>query len=90
MGRTNPTFRDLLRGIEERWCDYRRALRHRDISRFDTLFEYAHRHADAAGYLNHDEPLFPVLLAIDLEQERRLDTLEQRLEQLEVDDDSEG
>jgi hypothetical protein len=85
MGRTNPTFRDVLRGIENRWSDYRRALRRRDASRFDTLIEYARRHADAAGYLNHDEPLFPILVAIDLEQERRLDDLEDRVESLESD-----
>lgn len=81
MGRTNPTFRDLLRGLETRWQDFRRALRRRDQPRFDRLFEYARRHADASGYLNHDEPLFPVLLAIALEQERRLDDLEARIEQ---------
>lgn len=81
MGRTNPTFRDLLQGLETRWQDFRRALRRRDQPRFDRLFEYARRHADAGGYLNHDEPLFPVLLAIALEQERRLDELEARIEQ---------
>lgn len=83
MGRTNPTFRDLLRGIEDRWADYKRALRRRDTVAFDRLFEYARKHADAAGYLNHDEPVFPVLVSIDLEQEQRLDELEQRLERVE-------
>jgi len=30
MGRTNPTYRDALRAIEERWAEFRRALRRRD------------------------------------------------------------
>jgi hypothetical protein len=30
MGRTNPTYRDALWAIEERWADFRRALRRRD------------------------------------------------------------
>lgn len=53
MGRTNPTYRDVLTGIEERWRDFRRALRRRDQVRFDDLFTYARTHADASGLLNH-------------------------------------
>ena len=85
MGRTNRTFRDLLQGIERRWGDYRRALRRRDQSRFDRLFTYARRHADAASHLNHGTPLFPVVVGIALEQERRLDDLDDRLQAVESD-----
>lgn len=76
MGRTNPTYRDLLRGIEDRWQPYRRALRRRDQPHFDRLFEHARTHADAAGYLNHENPLVPMLVSIVLEQEKRLSRLE--------------
>jgi hypothetical protein len=92
MGRTNPTYRDALRVIEERWSDFRRALRRRDQPRFDRLFEYAREHADASGLLNHETPLLPALLSIDIEQERRLDEHDQRLEALEgrLDDRTDG
>ena len=82
MGRTNPTYRDALRAIEDRWQDFRRALRRRDQPRFDQLFAYVREHADASGLLNHQNPLLPALLSIDLEQERRLDKHEERLEEL--------
>jgi len=65
MGRTNPTYRDALRAIEERWAEFRRALRRRDQPRFDRVFEYAREHADASGLLNHQNPLLPALLSID-------------------------
>jgi hypothetical protein len=84
MGRTNPTYRDALRAIEERWADFRRALRRRDQPHFDQLFEYAREHADASGLLNHQNPLVPTLFSIDLEQEARLDTHEERIEELEA------
>ena len=84
MGRTNPTYRDALRAIKERWSDFRRALRRRDQPRFDRLFEYAREHADASGLLNHQNPLLPALLSIDLEQEARLDDHEERLEEVEA------
>jgi hypothetical protein len=90
MGRTNPTYRDALRAIEERWTEFRRALRRRDQPRFDRLFEYAREHADASGLLNHQNPLLPALLSIDLEQEARLDDHEERLEELETTIKSEG
>ena len=83
MGRTNPTYRDALRAIKERWAEFRRALRRRDQPRFDRLFEYAREHADASGLLNHQNPLLPALLSIDLEQEARLDDHGERLTELE-------
>jgi len=84
MGRTNPTYRDALRAIEERWQDFRRALRRREQTRFGQLFAYAREHADASGLLNHQNPLLPALLSIDLEQESRLDDHEERLKELEA------
>ena len=83
MGRTNPTYLDALRAIEERWADFRRALRRRDQPRFDRLFEYAREHADASGLLNHQNPVLPALFSIDIEQEARLDDHEERLAELE-------
>jgi hypothetical protein len=76
MGRTNPTYRDSIRGLEEQWQPYRRALRRRDQPHFDRLFEHARAHADAAGQINHRLPELPLLLSILLEQERRLRLLE--------------
>ncbi|QLG60342.1 hypothetical protein [Halorarum salinum] len=83
MGRTNPTYRDLIRSVEDRWQSFRRTLRRRDQPRFDRLFEYVREHADAAGILNHEDRLAPMIVSIDLEQERRLDELEDRVETLE-------
>ncbi|MEF8915741.1 hypothetical protein [Natronomonas sp.] len=88
MGRTNPTFRAVIDGTEQRWQDYRRALRHRDTEAFDDLFTHTRAHADAAGLLNHEEPLFPMLVSINLEQQKRLNDIEERLEQIEADSDT--
>lgn len=79
MGRTNPTFRDQVRAVEQRWQPFRRALRRRDRPAFDRLFRAARDHADAGGQRNHPEPLFPILVAALLEQERRIARLEATL-----------
>jgi predicted RNase H-like nuclease (RuvC/YqgF family) len=73
MGRTNPTYRDALAAIEDRWSPYRRTLRRQDRERFDRLFGYAREHADAAGARNHRNPLVAALVGIVLEHERRHD-----------------
>ena len=83
MGRTNPTYRDTLRVLEDDWEDYRRALRREDQQRFDHLFEYAHQHADAAGNLTHRNPIIPTLFSIILEQEAQIDNLEERVDAIE-------
>ena len=85
MGRTNPTFRNVLRGLEDEWQEYRRALRHQDQEHFDQLLTYARDHADAGGQLNHVEPMYPVLLSIALEQEIRLAELQERVRTLETE-----
>lgn len=84
MGRTNPTYRDTLAAVEKRWADYRRGLRRRDQPRLDRLFDHAREHADAAGLLNHPEPLWPALIGMALEQEARLDAQAERLARLEA------
>lgn len=76
MGRTNPTYRDTLTGLESRWSSYRRSLRRRDQQHLDAVFAHGRAHADAAGQLNHAEPLFPLLVSALVEQERRLAALE--------------
>lgn len=85
MGRTNPTFRDRLRHLENEWGDYRRALRRRHKPHFDKLFEHARAHADACGYCNHDAPMIAVLVSVALEQEAHIANLEERIADLEAD-----
>lgn len=80
MGRSNPTHRDSLRRLEERWGAYRRALRHRDQAHFDRLWEHAATYADAAGYQNSERTLDLALVSIVLAQERRIAALEAELE----------
>ena len=76
MGRTSPTYRDALRATEQRWQAYRRTLRRHDRPHFDRLFVHGRAHADAAGVLNHADPVVPLLVAALLEHERRLTALE--------------
>ncbi|WP_433633594.1 hypothetical protein [Halomicrococcus sp. NG-SE-24] len=85
MGRTNPTYREMIRAMEDRWEDYRRALRHEDQVAFDRLFEHAHGYADAGGMQTHQPIEIAVLVSIALAHQQRIDDLEERLDALEDD-----
>jgi hypothetical protein len=79
MGRTNPTYRDLIDQLEDEMQPFRRALRRTDTGDFDQLFDHARRYADAGGYLNSQDPMRVVLFSIVLAQEHELRQLRERL-----------
>lgn len=76
MGRTNPTYRDLLRRVQSDLDPFRRVLRRESQRDFDRLFERADRHADAAASLNPTDPERAVIWSILLSQERAIRRLQ--------------
>jgi len=83
MGRTVPAFRPALEHEIESWKDYKRALRPDDQKIFDKVMNYARIHADA-GSLGA-RPLLSEILFISfaIEQEKKIDLLEKRLDVVE-------
>ena len=72
MGRTVPTFVQLIQQAAERWKKFRRALRREDQPHFDRLFVRVRCYTQAATYQCHDNPMEAILLSIALDQEKRL------------------
>jgi len=82
MGRTNPTYRDFLDSYEREFGDYRRGLRRRYQSDFDSLFDGAREFADAAGYANHLDRDVLVLLSMLLAHEGTVREQREEIEEL--------
>jgi hypothetical protein len=80
MGRTVPTFVQLIEQNAERWKKFRRALRREDQPHFDRLFVRVRCYTQAATYQCHDNPMEAILLSIALDQEKRLDAVEKVLQ----------
>jgi hypothetical protein len=76
MGRTVPTFRQLIDDAIARWAKFRRALRREDQKYFDRLFRRVRSYTQAATYQASDNPMEAILLSIALDHEKRLDALE--------------
>ena len=79
MGRTIPTFVQLIENTCARWSKFRRALRREDQAPFDRLFRSVRSYTQAATYQCHDNPMEAILLSIALDQEKRLEALEHAL-----------
>ena len=76
MGRTVPTFCQLVQEAEQRWAKFRRVLYREDQPHFDRLFHSVRGYAQAAAYQCHDNPMEAILLSIALDLEKRLAALE--------------
>jgi len=50
---------------------------------FDQLFTYARNYSNSSGVPNHEDPMLPSLLSMDLKQEQCLGDHEDRLVDLE-------
>ena len=64
MGRTVPTFVQLIQEAAEHWQKFRRALRREDQPHFDRLFTRVRCYTQAATYQAHDNPMEAILLSI--------------------------
>src|ERR1700719_3732731 len=82
MGRTVPTFRQLIDDAITRWSKFRRALRREDQEYLDRLFRRVRSYTQAATYQASDNPMEAILLSIALDQEKRLDALERAAQPL--------
>lgn len=85
MGKTNPTYRQLLDEWINDWEHFRRGLRGGWQEPFDDLMDGAKQHADAASYSN---PIAPevgehAMLSICLQQQIEINQLRDRLDDLE-------
>jgi hypothetical protein len=72
MGRTLPTYRNVVEEIVADWDGFRRALRAEDRDKFDAMMLKARGHASAGGFDVRIDPTESVFISILLENEKKL------------------
>ena len=82
MGRTLPSFTQVILNEQQALAKFRRALRRQDQDAFDDLFRAARYHVAAAANASHLLPFETVLLAMLIEEHKRVEHLEILLERL--------
>ncbi len=82
MGRTLPSITQAFLGEQEALARFRRALRRADQIALDDLFAAARQHLAAAAYAAHPLPFESFLLAMLLEEHKKVLRLERLLEEM--------
>ena len=80
MGRTVPTFRNVVESFGWEWNDFKRALRNIDRDAFEDLMNHARRHAAAGSNMSNPNPFEPVVMSILVEHEKTLRRLKDDFE----------
>jgi len=80
MGRNNDTFTLVINRNREEWGKFRRALRKEDQLLFDELWRAPKIHLAAGAFLANEIPFESILMAMLLEQHKRIRRLEERCE----------
>jgi hypothetical protein len=82
MGRTVPTFTNLIQEEAASWAKFRRGLRREDQEIFDDLFRAPRKHLAASAYTVRSMPFESMIMAMLLEEHKLVLQLKTRIEQL--------
>ncbi|MBI3193986.1 MAG: hypothetical protein HYZ34_05875 [Ignavibacteriae bacterium] len=83
MGRTVPTFTNIIDSEISSWSKYRRGLRKQDQRVFDDMFRAAKKHLAENFYAMRTIPFESIIVSIALEQHKQIKFLEQHVLQLQ-------
>ena len=83
MGRTLPSFMQVILSEQASLAKFRRALRQEDQDALDDLFRMAHYHAAESAYASHALPFEVMLLAMLLEEHKLVLRLQKEIERSE-------
>lgn len=84
MGRTVPTFTNIIDQELSSWSKYRRGLHKEDQELFDEVFRAAKRQLAANFYAMRTIPFESIMMSITLEQRKLIRQLQDRIVRLET------
>jgi hypothetical protein len=83
MGRTVPTFTNIIDHEVASWAKYRRGLRREDQEYFDDIFRCARIHLAENFYAMRTVPFESILMSVVLEQRKMIRQLQDRVDALD-------
>lgn len=83
MGRTVPTFTNIIDSEIASWSKYRRGLRKEDQDVFDDVFRAAKLHLAENFYAMRTIPFESIAISIAVEQRKLINQLQDRIVRLE-------
>ena len=80
MGRTVPTFTQVVQAEMETWSKFRRGLRKEDQEAFDELFRAARLQLASSAYAARPIPFESIIISMLIMQQRMLKELQRHFE----------
>jgi len=90
MGRTVPTFTNIIDSELSSWSKYRRGLQAEDQEVFDEVFRAAKRHLATNFYAMRSIPFESIIMSIVIEQGKAIRELRNRLGEKALHEEHEG
>ena len=84
MGRTVPTFTNLIDAELSSWSKFRRGLRKEDQEVFDEIFRAAKLHLAENFYAMRAVPFESMMMSIVIEQRKAIRRLEEKIRSLSI------
>jgi hypothetical protein len=84
MGRTVPTFTNVIDAEMASWSKFRRGLRKDDQEAFDDVFRAARLHLAENFYAMRTIPFESLMMSIVVEQQKTIRRLEEELQKLKT------
>lgn len=81
MGRTVPTFTNIIDDELASWSKFRRGLRIEDQEVFDEIFRAAKLHLAENFYAMRAIPFESIIISVVLEQAKRIRILERKIQE---------
>ena len=79
MGRTVPTFTQIIQAEMATWSKFRRGLRKEDQDTFDDLFRAARRQLASSAYAARPIPFESIIMSMLIMQQRTIKELQRHL-----------
>ncbi len=79
MGRTVPTFTQVIRQEMDGWSKFRRGLRKEDQDAFDEIFRAARMQLASSAYAARPIPFESIVISVLIAQQRMIHELQHRL-----------
>ena len=83
MGRTVPSYRQVLESEIERWKGFRKGLRNKDAEAFDQMMNACRMFASAGSMATRPILVEAMFMSILLHQEKAIMEIKEKLDKLE-------
>ena len=80
MGKSVPTYNQLIPRMKGNWKEFRKSLRDVEQETFDRLWIQVKKHSSAAQYQANPDPVQTAFLCMMLEHQKELEEMEDELE----------